>query len=474
MADEDALLTAAQARHLLRRTGFGAPPRQVAKIVGRTRDQVMAFEWVDYMLRTRVPLQEKLVLFWHDHFATDDTKVMVPQAMARQNALFRRFCKGNFKELVKAVNRDLAMIIFLDTALNQKELPNENYARELQELFTLGVTDLASRPNYAQEDVAQIARAFTGWRYTPFGEVVFDPLSHDYMADYPERGPKVIYRGAGGFSVAGGDFTSRGEGRPEIDTVVDIIFEHTDSDGQNTVARFIAGKLFTYFAQPGLKRRLAPALAPIVDQLIEASRFAVTWDMAALLRALFVSDAFYATGAPAPLDLTAQKSMRWPIDYIVSTLRLLKVRPKGFYRVVDGGDRRSLELHLRDMGQVLFRPPSVFGWDWETAWVSSATLLARYKFARDVTAAHRTAATGFRPQRLIRLDLTDPVAIVEAVLDVLGVADQFTDSGKGVLIDYLTDNGARPVVNLRNYATRHAKLYGLFALVLQSPAYQMQ
>ena len=495
MGDENTLLTAADARHLLRRTGFGAPPGEVAKIVGKPRgqvvdallafeptdyaptgtDQVTAFGWVDYMLRTATPIQEKLVLFWHDHFATDGTKVSIWSAMSRQQSLLRRYCKGDFKKLVKAVNVDFAMIVFLDTARNQKQQPNENYAREMQELFTLGVRDVAGRLNYSQDDVTQIARAFSGWTTTPKNDVVFDPASHDYMKDYPARGPKVIYKTAGGFGPAGRDFAANGEGAPEVDTVVDIIFDHTDSDGKKTVARFVAGKLFTYFAQPGIKRRLERTVVPIIDQIIATSRFDSTWDIKALLRALFVHDTFYVTGAPAPFEATTKKSVRWPVDYVVSTLRLLGVRPKGFYHVIEGGDRRGIDLHLEDMGQVLLRPPSVFGWDWETAWVSSATLLARYKFARDVTSVEGSWWwwDGFRPQDLIDINLTDPSAIVDAVLEALGVPDQFTPGAHAGLVNYLTDHGATPSLNLHDDNVRHTKLHGLFALVLQSPEYQL-
>ncbi len=120
------------------------------------------------MTKTRLQLQEKLVLFWHDHFATSYAKVEDIDLMRNQNRLLRLNCKGDFSVLVKAINKDAAMMEFLDTVRNRKRNePNENYARELQELFTLGVKDLPARAdaNYEQEDIVQIARAFTGWGY---------------------------------------------------------------------------------------------------------------------------------------------------------------------------------------------------------------------------------------------------------------------------------------------------------------------
>jgi hypothetical protein len=122
------------------------------------------------------------------------------------------------------------------------------------------------------------------------------------------------------------------------------------------------------------------------------------------------------------------------------------------------------------MGQELFEPPSVFGWDWETAWISSAALLARYAFARDVAAArYGGGRTVFRPLALVDPALTDPGDVVDRVTAVLGVADQLSASERQVLVDYL---GPGPL-DLNDYDTRNRKLHGLFALVLQSPAYQV-
>jgi hypothetical protein len=143
------------------------------------------------------------------------------------------------------------------------------------------------------------------------------------------------------------------------------------------------------------------------------------------------------------------------------------------YQYVSGGDYRNIRDQLANMGQILLEPPSVFGWSWETAWLSSATLLARYDFARDVTSARSGGSSAFRPERFFDLSLTDPDAIVGAVTDTLGVTDQLTAVERNALVDYLTDNGANPMIDLTDYDVRNRKLHGLFALVLQSPAYQL-
>jgi uncharacterized protein (DUF1800 family) len=490
MGDENTVLSDPEARHLLRRTGFGVNPNLFAQITknGETRgeaaDRLLDFtptgfkpkgsyidlahnKWVKYMTRTSRELQEKLVLFWHDHFATNYNVVGDVKLMGNQNRLFRQHCKGNFKEMVKAVNTDAAMMEFLDTVRNRKYQPNENYARELEELFTLGVTDWspAQEPNYDQEDIVQIARAFTGWRYDDKGVAYFDGNRHDYMQQWPERGPKVIFKNRGGFgNPSGQDFTVNGEGEAEISTVIDIIFQHRDSEGKNTVARYIARRLFTFFAY-------ADPDISVIDEIVAASMFDTQFDVSKLLRALFVHDAFYET-MQAPSSAGAKKSVKWPVDYVVSTLRALRMKLKSKYQYVDGGSYEDVRDQLTNMGQVLLEPPSVFGWEWETAWISSATLLARYGFARDLCSARGGGGGGFHPERLFDLTVTDPGDIVDMVTDLLGVTDQFIADERQKLIDYLTDNTGNPV-DLQDYDTRNRKLNGLVALVLQSPAYQL-
>ena len=335
MGGESTLLTLNDARHLLRRTEFGATPRALATLLkrastrGEAADYLLDFrpsrfrprarsidlahnKWVKYMIRSKLQLQEKLVLFWHDHFATNYATVGRVTLMANQNRLLRTYCKGNFKDFVKAINLDAAMMEFLDTNDNRKQQPNENYGRELQELFTLGVNDFAGNPNYEQEDVAQIARAFTGWRYDDKGVAYFSDNRHDYMIDWPERGAKRIYKTRGGFNDATGqDFAADGEGEAEIGRVIDIIFEHRDTDGKKTVARYIARRLVTYFAHPD------PDTA-FVDEVVAASGFDTQWEIAPLLRAIFVHDSFYETAAPAPFDATTKKSVKFPVDYAVA------------------------------------------------------------------------------------------------------------------------------------------------------------
>jgi len=491
MGDQTTILSEAQARHLLRRTGFGAPTSSVATYTGMTRgeaaDRLLSFrpasfrpngkygdalrdKWLKYMIKTKVPFQEKLVLFWHDHFANGIDKVGDPVWMADQNKLLRIHCKGNFRTFLKAINKDRAMVEYLDTVRNFKDIPNENYARELMELFTLGVTDLNGAENYTQADIVQIARAFTGWsnhdRVTHFHD-----YDHDYSDEFPGRGPKRIFVNAHGFGASGADFTQPGgEGEPEIDQVIDILLQHRDSDNAVTAARYLARRLLTYLAHAH------PTKAEI-DAVVSASGFDSNWEVQGLLRAILVSDTFYETAAGPPYAESSRKSVKWPIDYVVSTLRALQMKPSGRDQYINYSSYSPIRDYLADMGQILFEPPSVFGWDWENGWVSSSTLLTRYEFATDLVRARGGGSGAFRPFKLKAIaDLIDsgPAAagvIVDTVATFLGISDQLSTEERDVLINYL--GGPAAVLDLEDYDVRNVKLNGLFALVLQSPAYQL-
>lgn len=486
MGDENTLLTTADVRHLLRRAGQGPTPREVQRLEGTTRgqaaDQLLAkrpkpfrpggrdFEkmhekWMKYLVKGSRPLQNKLVLFWHDHFSVNISTVNDTKRMAGYVRLLHQHALGNLRDFTKAINVDAAMMDFLDTRRNDKEIPNENYSRELLELFTLGVDDLLGQPNYVQEDVVQIARAFTGWRLDDRDMPFLRTNQHDFMAEFPGRGPKAIFEQTGGFGAGGANFAANGEGEAEIGTVTDIVFAHEDSQGKNTVARRTTHRLLEYLSHD------APSLAA-VDAVVAASGFDTSFDIAALVRAILVHDVFWETAAPAPWGPATPKSVKWPVDYVASTMRLLRMKLTGRPTGVQGGAFLSITDQMERMGQTVLDPPSVFGWDWELGWVSSSTLLARYNFARDLVAA-RFGGGRFKPEKLMDLTLTDPVAIVDAVLEVLGIPDQVEAAEHAAWVDYLTDGGLSPTLDLFDDAVRSTKLHGLFALVMQSPAFQL-
>lgn len=485
MGDENSILSEAEARHLMRRSGFSATRKELnaAGIIGLSRgaaaDRLLGYRvktfkppgnnqrkqhdsLLRYLLTTKNAVQEKLTLFWHDHFATGIAKLLASnfslatKLMAAQNKLLRTMAKGDMKAFVKAIGKDAAMIEFLDTVRNDKGIPNENYARELLELFTLGVYDSAGNENYDQADIVQIARAFTGWRYLVSTKPYFDDDQHDYNAEYfVERGPKRIFESKG--QIAGGaDFDANGEGMPEIDTVVDIIFTHRDTDGRNTVARRTARRLLEFYVGPD------PDLS-VIDDVVDESGFDTSFNIQALVRAIFCNDAFYAAGQPFGAGVT--KSVKWPVDYAIGSMRLLGMKFAGGNKYIPGGSYSGALTHMENMGQILLDPPSVFGWDWETSWLSSSTLLARYNFARDIVGSR--GGGRFRPDKLVDFSLTDAGDIVDQVLDALDVAHNFTVEDRQACIDYL----GTPDLDDYNYV--NTKLHGLFELVMKSPGYQV-
>ncbi len=280
--------------------------------------------WVERMRESQDPLEEKMTLFWHGHFATSAVKVKDAYLMWRQNQTFREHARGNFGVLVKAVSRDPAMIDWLDLRESRVAHPNENFAREVMELFTLG------EGNYTEKDVTEGARAFTGYRISPQDQsFLFDPRQHD-------NAPK--------------QFLGRGDVR-DGDQAIDTIL------AQPACARFIARKLWTFFAYENPSDALVETLAAT----LRASRY----ETRPTLHRLFTSAEFYSPAA-------TRTQIKSPVQWVVQTARELEITLPG---------RGPLQGALRQMGQVPFNPPSVKGWDGGKAWISTSTLLTRYNLA---------------------------------------------------------------------------------------------
>jgi uncharacterized protein (DUF1800 family) len=284
--------------------------------------------WFRRMLKTNAPLREKMVLFWHDHFATSIQKVRQPVLMVMQNELFRRHATGSFKELTHAILMDPAMMLYLDTQTSKKGKPNENFAREVMELFTLG------EGNYTEQDIKEAARAFTGYNLNRFnGGVAHNKRQWD-------GGEKTIFGKTGKFD---------GEG------VIDLIFE------QEAVARYVPRKLWEYFAAEDPPEEGVKALAKSFKE--------ADFKVEPLLREIFRSQAFYS-------DKIVRNQIKSPIQFLVQMLKELELEnpPQGY--TVNA---------QQQLGQVLFMPPNVAGWDWGKAWINTNTLLTRYNVAGFIT-----------------------------------------------------------------------------------------
>ena len=286
----------------------------------------LRFWWLSRMLNTPHPLEEKMTLFWHGHFATSfQDKIEAAYPMWRQNQMFRRLALGPFPTLLSAVIRDPAMLVFLDNAESVKERPNENFGREFMELHSLGVG------NYSEDDVKAAAHSLTG-----FG-VNRDKWTFRFNADQHDPGEKTYLGQTGDWSG---------------DDVVRIICE------QPACATFIGRKLLEYFVY----QQPEPALLAQAADSLRSSNY----DFRRFLTMLFSSQLFYS-------DRARESIVKSPVILTIGALKSMRVQ-------VPAGD--LLGEALRNMGQDLFFPPEVNGWAGGAAWINSNMLLVRYNFAK--------------------------------------------------------------------------------------------
>ncbi len=415
--------------------------------------------WLPRMLTTNRPLVEKLTLFWHGHFATSVEKVKSATLMWKQNELFRQHGLGTFPDLVLAVSQDPAMLIWLDNWRSKAKAPNENYGRELLELFTLGTG------NYTEDDVKASSRAFTGWSL----EITQDPMT-DAMNDDTGEGKskdeltaeeRVARRQERRTRDATFQFRPRWHDTGEKTFLGesgaldggDIVRIAT---GQDACAVFIARKLFAFFVwdQPD-----DATVAPF------AERFRATGgDIRETLAAIFLSDAFSSERA-------YRAKVRSPIEYLVASTRLLgldAVPASGNRKRAKGGTYESLTA----LGQVPFAPPNVGGWTSGLGWIGPSALLERYNLAlmllggsTEGNQKRKSAARGLPAWLSAGFD--SPAELVDTTIDRLLEGDAIPGQ-RQALLDYV---GA--VVPDSATPEGAAKPAGLARLVIATPTYQL-
>jgi len=500
------------AAHLLRRAAFGGTPTQIQEFLDRHASvesavaELLSFPpsskkppaapfvddfrrlkaqrwWVKEMVKARTPrdaCREKLTLFWHNHLASGASKQPNMRYVAFQNALFRRNARGNFKTLVREFNRDPANLYYLDGITNVASLDgvhvsaNENFGRELLELFTLGVFQLGpdgrpdpALPNYTEDDVHQLSRACTGWTSIRGSQGVWNEDDwdggryDDDGSDPPSPDPVTIF----GVTNDGFRIDDAVAGTP--DDVLGLIFSRTDADGNNQVGMHLARKLWTWFAYPPP----APGLKAVFAEL--AAAFAgADFDVTALLTALFTHEEFYSARAKS-------RTVKNPVDFVVGSMKALGYK-KTNGQVIGDADRELGDM-LRLMGMNLFEPPNVAGWPGGLAWINSGTLIARLEFARAL------ARADFGANRLVLRvafptlfpnPAASPGVVVDTVLHTLGLDLPplgLTAAQRATLVDYVTDGGTNPTLDLSSETTNDArvKLRGLVSLALQSAEHQI-
>jgi uncharacterized protein (DUF1800 family) len=289
--------------------------------------------WTQRMVTTPAPLVEKMTLFWHGHFATSALKVRSPYKLWQQNETLRHHGLGSFAALTKAVSRDPAMMVYLDLETSHPEHPNENFARELMELFTLG------EGNYTEADVKESARAFTGYRIDRFEEFRFVKKQFD-------DGNKTFLQQTGNWNG---------------NQIIDIILQ------QPAAAKFISSKLWKFFAYEDPDSQLSDKLAEL---------FRKNYEIRPLLETIFSSEEFYSQRARHAI-------VKSPVHYVVESGRTLGVNlPSG----------RTLFVVYQRLGQVPFFPPNVKGWDGGKSWINTATLTFRYQLAQQLVRGIRVVS----------------------------------------------------------------------------------
>ena len=414
--------------HLLRRAGFGASRQEIERYAAQgyeatveellhPEDAPPALEdedlirryhidqnsliyvescqayWLYRMINTRRPLEEKLALFWHHIFATGYTKLNQPKAILKQVEMFRRHGLGSFRNLLVHVSRDPAMIFWLDNKDNHKDAVNENYGREILELFSMGVG------NYTEDDVRQCSRAFTGWTIRnaplhasrvsrdsvwPYGRLDWQ---FEYLPDDHDNGEKAFLGKQGNF---------------DGEDVIDIICANP------ATARFLARHLYNFFVEDEAQVpawQTVPPRDPDAVNRLAAELMQNDYDMRSTLRMLFNSDFFLNS---------AFGRVKSPVEMVVGSARL-----SGSFDFPEVEDI-NLGYQSNFMGQRILDPPSVEGWHTGTEWINTAGLVNRINFAVDLFSNQDKQGVRYIIDSIRILGTLSPERFVDACLDLLG------------------------------------------------------
>ena len=457
--------------HLMRRAGFGATPDELGRLADqgyeKTVDDLIdtpehiqradnsllyryipstetggpspvpgAANWLYNMVNTQRPLEEKISLFWHHVFATGNSKVDNDNHLTAQIEMFREHGMGNYRDLLIRVAKNPAMIFWLDNNENHKRSPNENWGRELLELFSLGVG------HYSETDVYECARAFTGWtigakiprnphhRFSWYFE--FRPEEHDYTE-------KTFLGRTGNF---------------DGEDIIDIILE------QPACPRFIVRHLYNFFVadEPQVPAwQVEPPRNPEAIEQLAATFVDSGYEIKPVLRQMFKSDFFK--------DAMYRK-VKSPVEVVVGTLRLTGD--------LKGPDPRLTAMGQEPayMGQSLHDPPSVEGWHTGREWINSGSVVKRINFVADRVSDPDLPGV----QRLIDRVADDrsamtPGALVDRCLDAMGPIE-VTESTREELVSHAEDEGPVAWDDGGNYANSARRVGDMLALIAATTEYQ--
>jgi uncharacterized protein (DUF1800 family) len=447
------------AAHLLRRAGFGGTPSEIDALHARGHEGAVSFlvdyeaidvsayeaalegrnynlerlvglqQWfLDRMTFSPRPLEEKMTYFWNLHWTSGIVKVRGETLLLNQNRTERSLALARFDDLVIAISQDPAMLVWLDNATNRVGRPNENYARELMELFCLGIG------YYSEEDVREVARALTGWTVENYNrQTNYNAATFVNRPQFHDNGSKTILGRTGNW-----------DGYDAIEIILDL----TDSRG-SVSGRFIGSKLWAFLAGTYAPDWLADELASVYVSSNHSIR--------ELVRAILRHPEFYEPH-------TRKTWVRSPVEYAVASVRMLE----------GSSDFTTPANSLPGMGQVIFNPEDAKGWDWGTSWLNTGTLFARTTLTNTLSTNRGQTGTRFDPEELLA---GHAVSTAEQVVDLLADRLNVTDVSSDIRqawIDYMnrTDDGALGVWT-NTTANVDKKVRGLVHLMLTSPAFML-
>ena len=440
--------------HLMRRAGFGANREQIGmhanagyqntveallnpgeedrmddhlirrfhpELSGMMGPNAPGQNWLYRMATTSAPLREKMALFWHGIFATGYAKVIHGKALSDQTRMFRTFGMGSFKDLIIQLSKDPAMIIWLDNQDNHNGAINENFGRELLELFTMGVG------NYTERDIKECARAFTGWTIAnreymelrsqrdsdwPYGRIAWHFKYHPEDHDDGEK-----------------EFLGQ-RGRFNGEDIIHIICQ------QEATARFISRHLYSFFVSdepPVPEWRYTPPTNPeAIDELTRVY-FDSSYDISAMLRALFNSSYFQSQDS-------WYSKVKSPVELVAGVLRLTGEFNRPRREIIDRHFQASY------MGQFLNNPPSVEGWHQGTDWLDTGTLVERVNFASQQIGDSTKPGIQAMIERIASTpnNVASPENLISVCLEEMGVISVEEDTMK-VLIDFASQGHDQPI-----------------------------
>jgi uncharacterized protein (DUF1800 family) len=457
--------------HLLRRAGFGYSQAQLEQYaalgLNGAIDRLLSYDavsdaalenrlidlklnlyngndlqrwWLLRMIYTERPLLEKMTLFWHGLLVSGTGKVGITQPKAdappgtplprhhilEQNKFFREHAVSDFGTILKGISRDPAMVLYLDNNTNRKGKPNENYARELMELFTLGQFGPDGSPNYSEQDVREAARAFTGWGLNQQQEFAFNANQHD-------TGNKTIFGKSGNFNG---------------DDVIGLIMQHP------SCGYYLAKRLWEYFAYDAPSMEV---LQPVIDAFYRTGG-----TVREMLRVIFTHPAFFS-------ELAYRAKAKSPAEYLASTSRALELHTNAL----------NFQSSLQRMGQRLFDPPNVAGWPGGAQWFNTTTWLERVNQLNRILTGRNANDANTKPVDVFgmvqRHKLDTPEKVVDHFLKLL-VDAQVRPVQRDTLVAYVKDGNLWPKPGVAIKASDpivDRKIRGMVYLIMAMPEFNL-